>query len=80
MSDICQQLTRIADALEALVSLQHQMLQLELAPAPAPEPTPAPEETPGCPHPPDQRASFGMTNGQEEWECRLCQYRTPTTS
>lgn len=39
----------------------------------------APEETPalpGCQHPEEQRASFGMTNGMEDWECRLCRYRS----
>lgn len=70
-----EQLTRIATALETLVQLQHQMLQLELA-APALPPE-TPETPPGCPHPPEQKVSFGMTNGVEEWECRQCQTRFP---
>lgn len=62
LREIACQLKRIADALE-----------LFLAPEPLiPEP-----ETTGCPHPPEQRVSLGTTNGQEEWACRLCRFRTP---
>ena len=68
-----QQLTRIADALEALVSLQAQMLALELQPPPM-EPLPAPAST--CPpHPADQVVSLGAG----DWECRACrtQFQSP---
>lgn len=68
------QLERIATGLETLVDLQRQMLTLALTPEPDPAP---PTETSGCPHPPEHRVSFGMTHGQEEWECRLCQTRSP---
>lgn len=69
-------LTRIAEALERLVTLQEQMLQLELQ---AQTPDPPTQEPPACPHPEDQRVSFGRTNGVEDWQCRLCGYRTVTT-
>jgi hypothetical protein len=38
-----------------------------------PEP-PAPSTS--CTHPPEARQSFGMTSGQEDWQCRLCGYRS----
>jgi hypothetical protein len=41
------------------------------------EPPTAEPETPTCPHPEDQRISFGVTNGQADWQCRICQFRTP---
>jgi ribosomal protein L37AE/L43A len=34
-------------------------------------------ETPTCTHPEDQRISFGVTNGQADWQCRICRFRTP---
>lgn len=60
---ICQQLTRIANALESFV--------------PDPEP-PAVTEPPPCLHPEELRVSFGMTRGLEDWQCGVptCQYRT----
>lgn len=54
-------LERIALALEALTV--------------APEETPAPVDT-GCAHPEDQRISFGVTDGQPDWQCGACGYRT----
>lgn len=41
------------------------------------EPQTAEPETPTCPHPEDQRISFGVTNGQADWQCRMCRFRTP---
>ena len=29
-----------------------------------------------CQHPPEMRTSFGTTQGQEDWLCRVCQFRT----
>lgn len=62
---ICNQLTRIADALEALVLS-------------VPEQTPPEQQTAGCQHPEELRVSLGMTNGLPDWECTLCQFRPPT--
>ncbi len=62
---IWEQLKRIADALETLVALS------------LPEP-PAPE-TATCLHPEEDRVSFGMTDGQEDWQCRRCLYRSIPT-
>jgi hypothetical protein len=45
---------------------------LELLTA-APEPE-SPE--PPCPHPLESRMDFGLTNGQPDWQCGLCGYRT----
>lgn len=58
---IWQELKRIADSLERI----------------APDPISEPEPEPSCPHPQEARMSFGMTNGQPDWLCTLCQYRTP---
>ena len=60
---LCGQLRRIADALEALVSLS------------TPEPTT--EEPLTCPHPTETRLDLGMTNGKPEWICGVCQARSP---
>lgn len=30
----------------------------------------------GCPHPADQRISFGVTSGQPDWHCRACGFRS----
>lgn len=59
---IWEQLTRIADALEILA-----------AAVSMPEPEETPEPT--CSHPPAERISFGTTNGQEDWQCSICQFR-----
>lgn len=64
---IWEQLRRIADALEVLAT----------AVTAPPEPEPPPDPT--CPHPPDQRVDFGLTNGQPDWQCRVCGFRTPTS-
>lgn len=37
------------------------------------------EETP-CLHPMETRADFGTTDGQEDWLCRVCGYRSRTPS
>ncbi len=29
-----------------------------------------------CPHPPESRTQFGITEGVEDWECRICHFRT----
>ena len=34
-------------------------------------------ESIGCDHPMDQRIDFGLTNGQLDWECKVCHWRTP---
>lgn len=47
---------------------------LELLIAPPQEPPSTQELT--CPHPEDQRINFGMTNGEPDWECRLCHQRS----
>ncbi len=39
-----------------------------------PESQEPPETT--CPHPPEERIDFGMTNGQPDWTCKLCGYRS----
>lgn len=80
MSETWQQLTRIADALERLVELQEQLMALELDQQMAELPTTVPSEptTETCPHPPDQRVSFGLLpDGTEEWECRTCRMHVP---
>lgn len=62
-----KQLERIATALETIVAAMQ-------------EPKPTPEaEPPTCPHPPEQRSDFGLTNGKPDWECRACGYRTDTS-
>jgi hypothetical protein len=33
--------------------------------------------TPTCLHPMDCRITLGTTNGQPDWTCTACQYRTP---
>lgn len=30
----------------------------------------------GCTHPAETRIDFGLTGGVEDWQCRLCGYRT----
>ena len=65
-ADVIAVLTRIADELAGIRML------LEVIAAPEPEP----KAEPGCPHPEDERVSFGMTNGLPDWECRLCQFRS----
>lgn len=55
-----KQLERIADLLQLLI---------------VPEPDPILEST-ECPHPEDQRADLGTTNGEPEWECKACGFRT----
>jgi hypothetical protein len=62
---IWEQLKRIADTLERLAP-----------PETAPDSDPEPET---CPHPPELRISFGMTNGQPDWQCQACGYRTVTS-
>jgi hypothetical protein len=36
-------------------------------------PEPASSE---CLHPADQRQDFGVTDGQEDWRCSVCGYRS----
>lgn len=64
---ICHELERIANVLEVLM--------VTLVPEP---PTPPPSITPTCPHPPESRIDFGTTQGQSDWQCRICGYRTPS--
>jgi len=59
----------IGNELHKIRTLLQQLLEVVMSP---PE-----EPPPGCPHPEEDRVSLGMTNGQEEWECRQCQYRHP---
>jgi hypothetical protein len=61
--DIVRLLKRIAVALEQQVALMQ---------PPAPEP-PMPVD---CQHPDDQRADFGITDGREDWLCRVCGKRS----
>ena len=66
LTPIATQLSRIADAIEALIVMNQE-----------PEPEP---ETPDCLHPMEMRADFGETDGQPDWQCRVCGYRTTTAS
>ncbi len=43
----------------------------------APPQEPSPSQEPTCSHPEEARISFGMTNGQEDWQCGICQFRPP---
>jgi hypothetical protein len=53
-------LERIADVLERAI-----------------EPPPAPADEPGgCEHPAEARIDFGITNGEPDWQCRACGFRT----
>lgn len=56
--------TRIADALEAV------LLPLPSASEAAP---------PACTHPHDERIDFGVTNGVEDFQCKVCGFRPDTT-
>lgn len=70
-------LTRIAEALEALVQLQTRMLDLELQatePAPMPEREPTAETSAECLHPPEKRADLG----DGEWACTTCRTSFPS--
>jgi hypothetical protein len=59
------ELHRIANALERLTTPPDQT---------------APSTPASCPHPPDHRIDLGLTNGQPDWQCRICRYRpTPAT-
>lgn len=42
----------------------------------AQHPPPEPETPPQCPHPEESRIDFGWTNGQRDWQCEQCGYRT----
>ncbi len=53
-------LERIAAALEAL------LVPLETAST----------ESPACLHPAELRIDFGITNGQEDFQCRKCGFRS----
>jgi len=58
---VVQQLTRIADA---LVVIAAPMLLDDTQPRS------------GCDHPGDQRFDFGHTNGVDDWQCKVCGYRS----
>jgi hypothetical protein len=62
-----QELSRTATALERIATTLEALLPPE-----QPEP-----ETPTCLHPMDCRIDFGTTNGQPDWMCTVCKYRTP---
>lgn len=55
-----QVLDRIATALET---------------PPAEPPSQTPPEMPACLHPPESRIDLGLTNGQPDWQCRVCRFR-----
>ena len=63
LEPLVRQLTRIADLLMLIASSSEALSE--------PDPT---DTT--CPHPEDLRISFGMTNGQPDWLCSVCQYRS----
>lgn len=58
---------RIATALERIVVL----LEGGGEPAAAVEPI-------ECLHPIEQRTDFGTTDGEDDWQCNVCGYRTVT--
>ena len=73
--DALQLLTRIAEALEGI----RDGLEAIVASAAAPEELPPGVRVcPGCGRSlaPEQRVDFGVTNGQPDWQCRECGYRT----
>ena len=59
-------LLRIGDELAGI----RQVLELIAAPDPEPEPEV------DCPHPLEDRADFGTTDGQPDWQCRRCGFRS----
>lgn len=61
LGPIALSLHRIAEAMERLSP---------------PTPEPRPELTTACLHPLDSRTDFGMTNGEPDWQCRICQFRS----
>lgn len=59
-ANVLRQLTRIADALVVLTA-----------------PMLADDQQPReCQHPSDSRFDFGVTNGVEDWQCKVCGYRS----
>lgn len=66
-----EQIERIATAQERIATVLEMLVD-----SPQEPPTPASEEPPMCPHPTDQRIDFGMTNGQPDWQCKVCGFRT----
>lgn len=41
------------------------------------EPVPTCETAPAvCPHPDEHVVTFGVTDGQEDWLCKVCGYRS----
>ncbi len=63
--EICQS---IAQHLDRIATVLEQTLR------PSEPSTPAP-----CPHPMEARIDFGTTNGQPDFQCRLCGFRSQST-
>jgi len=61
---IWMELHRIANALESLIQSS--------------EEPPTSTEAPMCSHPLEMRIDFGTTNGMPDWQCGICQWRTPS--
>lgn len=62
---------RIADALERIATALEVWVGAGLPPDDAPK---------TCVHPDEARVSFGVTNGVDDWSCRVCGYRTVETT
>lgn len=59
------QLTRLADLIAQLTTLE-----------PTPEQDQVPTEPIPCSHPLEHRTDFGQTYNQPDWQCNLCAYRS----
>lgn len=59
---------------DELAGIRAQLERFEPEPEPA-EDAPPPE----CQHPDDQRMDFGTTDGQPDWLCKVCGFRTVRT-
>lgn len=62
-----RELTRIADALERIAVALERFEPADDTPAPT---------TGECEHPIEARIDFGVTNGQPDWQCGRCGFRT----
>lgn len=68
--ELARTLERIATSLERMAAA----LEVGVASS-LPDDDPSWE---GCPHPDEARVSFGVTNGQVDWQCNACGFRTVT--
>lgn len=75
--EIAQPYYTLAQAqLEAQLLTARQLERIATALEDAMTPPVAPPAPVECEHPAEARIDFGITDGVEDWQCRLCGYRT----